>query len=98
MHNVYKHLLCKLQKAEDIFMTLLAADEALATEVSAWVGLLYSKWLHQEKGHHSHENKSRSLFIFPQSKNACSFNKNEEKDCEGQIKAALTMTPELWSS
>lgn len=48
-HNVYKHLLCKLQKAENIFMTLLAADEALATEVSACVGLRYSKCLHQEK-------------------------------------------------
>lgn len=48
-HTVYKHTLCKLQKAENIFMTLLAADEALATEVSTWVGLLYSKRLHWEK-------------------------------------------------
>lgn len=29
-------MLCKLQKAENIFMTRLAADEALATEVHAW--------------------------------------------------------------
>lgn len=47
--TVYKHLLCKLQKAENIFMTLQAAEEALATEVSRCVGLLYSKCLHQEE-------------------------------------------------
>lgn len=29
-------MLCKLQKAENIFMTRLATDEALATEVRAW--------------------------------------------------------------
>lgn len=78
-------------------MTLLTAIEALATEVSVCVGLLYSKCLHQEKVttimktspvcfHHS---------AVVQSKNACSFSKNEEKRCKGQIKVTLTMTPEL---
>lgn len=96
-HTVYKHMLCKLQKAENIFMTRLAADEALATEVRAWDYFTVNTCIGEKAT--TVMKTSCGLFVISRClwsspKNACSSSKNE-KNCKGKIKTAITTTPYL---